>query len=117
MEGRRWANALTSIGRGSVSEPWPGRWQVGDVWITRLRRISPKWQHHPWVGTCWTPDGYPDPVALIFRSRIGARRRVNEPIGDLRPTERMASNTREFALFPARSGEYLVEAHLAKVIH
>jgi hypothetical protein len=119
-EGRRWANALTSIGGGRVSEPWPGRWQVGDVWITLVEEDLPDMTDHPWspwVGTCWTPDGYPDPVALIFGSRIGARRWVTEPIGDLRPTERMSSNTRELALFPARSGEYVVEAHLAKVVH
>jgi hypothetical protein len=70
----------------------------------------------PWVGTCWTPHGHPDPEALILEDRIKARHWVIEPIGEVPPSRRTSSMNSELAVFPARSAEYVVEAHMAKVI-
>jgi hypothetical protein len=115
-EGQRWADALASIVGAGASTPWLGRWEIGDLWISVVEEDLPASTDIPWVGTCWTPHGHPDPEALILGSQAQARRWVREPIDGAEPSGRTSSATSELAFFRARSGEYIVEAHRAKVV-
>ena len=72
-EGERWAWILSEGGRVAVERPFPGRWEVGDIWIRLVQTSLHEDSSEIWVGTHWTRHGYPEPEAELFADRAEAK--------------------------------------------
>lgn len=115
-EAERWAWALSCGGRCPVEKPFPGRWQVGGMWIRLVPTRRPPEARELWVGTHWTMDGYPEPEALLLPSSSEARRWATTPPAGAAPLRVRETPWAVVATFGVRGGEADSEAHLAKVV-
>lgn len=86
-EARRWAESLAMGDPRAVRQPFEGRWEVGhrDIRVAEVDIPTPWPGRHPWVGTHWTSDGYPDPEATLLAGRDQAKRWVESPLRGLSP--------------------------------
>jgi hypothetical protein len=71
-EGERWARTLSEGGQLQVDRPFPGRWEIGELWVRLVETEIHEQSSEIWVGTHWTRDGYPEPEAAIFANRAQA---------------------------------------------
>lgn len=104
-EARRWAESLTMGQPGLVRQPFEGRWEVGprDVRLVQVDIPTPWPGRHPWVGTHWTSDGYPDPEATLLSGRDQAKQWVESPLRGLDPDDISDQGHELVAVF--RAGE------------
>lgn len=72
-EAERWASILAAERQVPILRPFPGRWEVGDVWIRLVEAPAPDDVRELWVGTHWTHHGFPEPEAALFAGREDAR--------------------------------------------
>ena len=115
-EGERWAWILSGGDQVPVERPFPGRWEVGDIWIRLVRAFLHEDSSEIWVGTHWTRHGYPEPEAALFSGRAEARDWAVTP-----PAEGVLSGVYETpwlvrATYEVRDTEEDSVVQLAKVV-
>ena len=118
LEAQRWAWILSAYGQFPIRQPFEGRWEAG---IRDIRLVdidgSSALNHHPWIGTFWTTDGYPDPEATLLDGRDDAIAWAREPLkGGLVPTTFAATNWSIAATFVIKGEEAYAVANLAKIV-
>jgi hypothetical protein len=104
-EARRWAESLAMGDPRTVRQPFEGRWEVGhrDIRLAEVDIPRPWPGRHPWVGTHWTSDGYPDPEATLLAGRDQAKRWVESPLRGISPHDLSDQGYELVAVF--QSGE------------
>lgn len=113
-EAERWALALAD--GAPVRRPFPGRWEVDEVWVRLVPARRATAHGQLWVGTHWTPDGYPEPEAVVFAGRAEAHRWASSPPVGGRGVRLHETPWTVMASFAVRGGEADTEVHLAKVV-
>jgi hypothetical protein len=118
VEAGRWAWILSDYGQFPIRQPFDNRWEAG---IRDIRLVDvgvPKASNrHPWIGTFWTTDGYPDPEAVLLEGRDDAMAWAKEPlIGGLSPTAFTETTWSLAATFVIRGEESYAVAHMAKIV-
>jgi hypothetical protein len=115
-EGERWAWTLSAGGRVPVERPFPGHWEVGDLWVRMVQTFLHEDAQEIWVGTYWTRHGYPEPEAELFSDRAQAKEWATTP-----PSGGVVFEIRETpwhvaATFKVRGTEEDSIVQLAKVV-
>lgn len=113
-EAERWAVALAKGVR--IRRPFPHRWELGEIWVRLVPARKPAVQGELWVGTHWTPDGYPEPEAVVFAEHVEARRWATSPPSGGKLVLLHESPWAVTASFAVRGGQADTEVHLAKVV-
>jgi hypothetical protein len=117
LEAERWAWILSGAGWAEIERPFDGRWQVGEREVRLVAAESESTTlDQPWVCTFWTPEGSPEPEALIVDGLRQAREWATTFIGGIEPTRLDESRWHVAATFGIGDRESYAVAHLAKVV-
>lgn len=115
-EAERWAWLLGGGGIAPVERPFDGRWAIEEFDVRLIELDARQDVEETWIGTFWTHHGFPDPEALLLKSRAEASAWVQQAIATRRPIAVQETDWFIGATFGEGDREEYAVAHLAKNI-